>query len=141
MFSSFSAAWQSLSWLTLDPLALRPRLSSGLPLSNDKVEQIACAAQRCEPKLLSFKVHVFLQEAILKKIGGPCTKTRLALTRSVSYLRQPGDHSHVRDFRPVGFASLAFTRFAIVGYFLLELVYNLFPFLRFSFLRCCITDL
>jgi hypothetical protein len=40
MFSSFSAAWQSLSWLTLDPLALRPRFSSGLPLSNDKVEQI-----------------------------------------------------------------------------------------------------
>jgi hypothetical protein len=110
MFSSFSAAWQSLSWLTLDPLALRPRLSSGLPLSNDKVEQIVKENRR----------------------AWFCI--RLALIRSVSYLRQPGDHSHLLDFRPVGFASPAFTRFAIIEYFLLELVYNLFPFLRFSFL-------
>jgi hypothetical protein len=81
------------------------------------VEQIACAAQRCEPKLLSFKVHVFLQEAVLKKISEPGLCARLALIRSGSYLRQPGDHSPLLDFRPVGFASPAFTRFAISDIF------------------------
>ena len=85
-----------------------------------KWNKLLFAAQRCEPKLLSFKAHVFMQEAVLKKIGESGFCTGLALIRSVSYLRQPGDHSHLLDFRPVGFASPAFARFAIIGYFLLE---------------------
>ena len=37
--------------------------------------------------------------------------------------RRPGNHRHLRDFRPVGFASPAFTGFAIIGYFLSRILF------------------
>ena len=79
--------------VTLDPLALRRRLSPGLPLSNDKV----------------------MTEILLtNKKSLENTQARRALRCCDSPLRRPGDRGHLRDFRPVGFAPPVFTGFAFV---------------------------
>jgi hypothetical protein len=99
-----------VTFVTVDPLALRPRLSPGLPLSNDKVDNF------------------------WKKIKSLVLGTRLAHINNkiVCHLWRPGNHSPVLDFRPVGFASPAFARFAIIGYFLLTTVYDVYSGLCFT---------
>ena len=61
-------------------------------------------------------------------------ETRLAHINNkiVCHLWRPGNHGHFRDGRPVGFASPAFTGFAIIGYFLLTKVYDVYSGLCFT---------
>ena len=80
--------------VTLDPLALRPRLSPGLPLSND---------------------IVVTDVGLTNKTSLGTAQARRAQRRCGFLFRRPGDPGHLRDFRPVGFASPAFAGFAFVG--------------------------
>ena len=80
--------------VTVDPLALRPRFSPGLPLSNDKVETDVRLTNKRSP--------------------GNSQARRAQLSCGV-LLRRPGNPGHLRDVRPVGFASPAFAGFAVIG--------------------------
>jgi hypothetical protein len=90
---------------TVDPLALRPRFSPGLPLSNDGADD-PC-----------------------KKNGKPGfnIQARVNNSKKLHCLRRPGNPGPFPDGRPVGFASPAFAGFAFIGFLLLTtIVYGVF---------------
>ena len=79
-------------------MALRPRLSPGLPLSNFRTETDYLLKENSEPGC------------------GPGSPLQYRL--SIDDLRRPGNHGHECDGRPVGFASPVFTGFAFFVCFL-----------------------
>jgi hypothetical protein len=95
--------------VTVDPLALRPRISQGLPLSNGRMDIDSCWKKTASPEVIQAR--------------------RIKFRSQIYDLQRPGNHSHMGDVRPVGFASSVFTEFAFFGCFLLVTLYTIFVLL------------
>jgi hypothetical protein len=80
--------------VTVDPLALRHRLSPGLPLS--------------------LRQEMILEKQTSLLFHRLAEKYKLSRVDSIS--RRPGNPSHWCDGRPIGFASPAFAGFAFIRF-------------------------
>ncbi len=102
-----------VTFVTVDPLALRLRFSPGLPLSNDKMDDDCSWKKTASPEIFQAR--------------------RILFRSQIDDHRRPGHLSHCCDVRPVGFASPVFTRFAFFECFLLAIFYTVFFFFLFTF--------
>ena len=101
--------------VTVDPMALRPRLSPGLPLSNSRAKTDYLLEENSEPGC------------------GPGSPLQYQLL--IDDLWRPGNHGHECDGRPVGFASPVFTGFAFFVCFLLPYCILISPDYSIQFRR------